>query len=43
MNNYKNLSKDELIQLLLEKDIELRDLRIKYDKLILKYDNEHQR
>ena len=50
MNNYNNLSKDELIKLLLEKDnqiekqdIELRDLRIKYDKLILKYDNEHQR
>ena len=50
MNNYDNLSKDELIKLLLEKDnllekkdIELRDLRIKYDKLILKYDNEHQR
>ena len=50
MNNYENLSKDELIKLLLEKDnkiekqeIELRDLRIKYDKLILKYDNEHQR
>lgn len=50
MNNYDNLSKDELIKLLLEKDniiekkdIELRDLRIKFDKLILKYDNEHQR
>ena len=50
MNNYDNLNKDELIKLLLEKDnllekkdIELRDLRIKYDKLILKYDNEHQR
>ena len=50
MNNYENLSKDELIKLLLEKDnqiekqdIELRDLRIKYDKLILKYENEHQR
>ena len=50
MNNYNNLSKDELIKLLLEKDnkiekqeIELRDLRIKYDKLILKYENEHQR
>ena len=43
MNNYEKLSKDELIKLLLEKDIELRDLRIKYDKLILKYDNEHQR
>ena len=50
MNNYNNLSKDELIKLLLEKDnqiekqdIELRDLRIKYDKLILKFDNENQR
>ena len=42
MNNYNNLSKDELIKLLLEKDnqiekqdIELRDLRIKYDKFII--------
>ncbi len=50
MNNYENLSKDELIKLLVEKDniiekkdIELRDLRIKHDKLILKYENEHQR
>ena len=43
MKNYEDLTKEELIQLLLEKDIELRDLRIKYDKLILKYDNEHQR
>ena len=64
MNNYENLSKDELIKLLLEKDnkllekdnklsemkdeldktiIELRDTREKLDKLILKYENEHQR
>jgi len=71
MDKYENLSKDELIKLLLNKDkeisnkdkeilkkdneinevkielektiIELRDLRIKHDKLILKYENEHQR
>ena len=50
MNNYNNLSKDELIKLLLEKDnelekttIELKITREKLDKLILKYENEHQR
>ena len=57
MNNYEDLSKDELIKLLLEKDnviqetkleyektlIELKTTREKLDKLILKYENEHQR
>ena len=50
MDNYKNLSKEELIRLLLEKDneldkqkIEIRDLKEKLDKLILKYENQQQK
>lgn len=50
MNKYRNLNKDELIRLLLEKDdiiakkeIEIRDLREKNEKLILKYENQQQR